>query len=118
MSKRFYVKALCLISAVFGSLAMNSCAGVATASRSGSAVARRVALAWNASPSPATSGYNVYRSTTSGAGYVKINSSPVGGLSYVDATASGGAIYYYVTTAVDVNGNESTPSNETQAIVP
>jgi fibronectin type 3 domain-containing protein len=100
---------------VLVSLALSSCAGVATASRS---VAHSVTLTWDASPSPTTSGYNIYRSTVSGGGYARINSSPVGSLSYVDTTISGGAIYYYVATAVDVNGDESTPSNEMQVIIP
>lgn len=121
LSKRTYVKLLFLISTILVSVAMNSCTGVASVasnSRSLSSVAHSVSLTWNASPSPTASGYNVYRSTVSGGGYVKMNSSPVASLSYVDTTVSGGLIYYYVTTAVDPNGDESASSNETQAIVP
>jgi fibronectin type 3 domain-containing protein len=60
----------------------------------------------------------VYRSTTSGSGYAKVNSSLVGGLNYTDSTVQNGLTYYYVTTAVDGSGAESTNSNEAQAIIP
>jgi hypothetical protein len=78
-----------------------------------------VALTWNASTS-AVSGYYVYRSTVSGAQYARLNSSPVGGLAYTDATvvSGSGITYYYVTTAVDSTGTESVPSNEVPAKVP
>jgi fibronectin type 3 domain-containing protein len=81
--------------------------------------AHSVALTWNASTST-VSGYNVYRSTVSGAQYAKLNSSLVSGLSYTDTTVvSGSSItYYYVTTAVDSSSSESIPSNEVPAKVP
>src|SRR5713226_1157888 len=62
-----------------------------------------VALSWNASTST-VSGYNIYRSTLSGGSYLRINSSPVAGLSYTDSTVQNTVTYYYVTTAVDANG--------------
>jgi len=62
--------------------------------------------------------YNVYRSTASGSQYAKVNSSLVGGLAYTDTTVLGGTLYYYVTTAVDASGNESTHSNEVSANIP
>ena len=77
-----------------------------------------VLLNWTASPSPGVTGYNVYRSLTSGSGYVKINSSAVGGLSYTDSTVSNSTTYYYVTTSVDNSGDESTYSQEVQMIIP
>ena len=76
-----------------------------------------VALSWNASPSNVT-GYNVYRSTTSGAGYLRITASPLTSLTYVDDTVLSATTYFYVTTAVDENGIESSNSNEAQAIIP
>jgi fibronectin type 3 domain-containing protein len=79
--------------------------------------AHSVALSWNASSST-VSGYNVYRSTVSGTGYTKINSSLDSALAYTDATVQNGTTYYYVTTALDSSGNESLYSNETQAIIP
>jgi fibronectin type 3 domain-containing protein len=63
-------------------------------------------------------GYNVYRSTTSGSGYVKINSTLVSGLTLTDSNVTSGTTYYYVTTAVDSSGNESAFSNQATAPIP
>jgi fibronectin type 3 domain-containing protein len=79
--------------------------------------AHSVALAWLASTSVVV-GYNVYRSTVSGAQFAKVNSSLVSGLAYTDTTVQSGVIYYYVTTAVDSGGNESAYSNQASANVP
>jgi hypothetical protein len=76
-----------------------------------------VAVTWKASPST-VSGYNVYRSTVSGSAYTKINSSLVAGLSYSDSTVQNSTTYFYVTTAVDSNGLESSFSNEMSAPIP
>lgn len=86
-------------------------------SGSGQTGSYSVTLTWNASTST-VSGYNVYRSTTSGSGYAKINASLVGGLSYTDSTVQGGTTYYYVTTAVDSSGNQSGYSNQATAAIP
>ena len=81
--------------------------------------AHSVALTWNASTSTVT-GYNVYRSTVSGAQYAKLNSMLVAGMAFTDTTvvSGSGITYYYVTTAVDSSGGESIPSNEVPAKVP
>lgn len=76
-----------------------------------------VALSWNASTSP-VSGYNIYRSTLSGGSYLRINSSLVAGLSYTDSTVVNSTTYYYVATAVDSTGTESTFSNQVPAAIP
>jgi Immunoglobulin domain/Immunoglobulin I-set domain len=81
------------------------------------AVQHSVALTWNASPST-VAGYNVYRTTTTGENYVKINPSLVPALDYTDSTVQGSTTYYYVTTAVDSSGNESGYSNEAPAPIP
>ena len=81
-------------------------------------IGHSVLLNWDASLSSVTTGYNVYRSNTSGSGYAKINSIPIPGLSYTDSTAVSGQTYYYVTTAVDSSGDESPFSNEIQEVVP
>ena len=60
----------------------------------------------------------MYRSQASGVGYVKVNLSPVVGLSYTDTTVASGQTYYYVTTAVDSGGDESTFSEEIQMVIP
>jgi hypothetical protein len=80
-------------------------------------VTHNVALTWIPSTSTVT-GYNVYRTTVSGTGYAKINSSLVVPLLYTDATVQNGTTYYYVTTAVDATGSESVFSNEVLAVIP
>jgi hypothetical protein len=80
-------------------------------------VSHSVALSWSAG-STSVAGYNVYRSTTSGNAYAKVNSSPIGGVSYADSGVQSGQTYYYVATSVDASGNESVYSNEVSAIVP
>src|SRR6185369_12433842 len=69
-----------------------------------------VDLSWSASAST-VSGYNIYRSTTSGGGYVKLNSSLNVGTGYTDNSVVAGSTYFYVTTAVDSSGTESSYSN-------
>lgn len=80
-------------------------------------VPHTVALTWNPSTST-VSGYNVYRSTVSGTGFARINSSLVAVLSYTDLNVLNGTTYYYVTTAIDAAGVESTFSNQATAIIP
>jgi fibronectin type 3 domain-containing protein len=79
--------------------------------------AHSVSLQWNASTSTVT-GYNIYRSTTSGSGYVKLNGSPLTNLTYTDGSVSAGTTYFYVATAVDSAGDESTDSNQATAVIP
>jgi hypothetical protein len=77
--------------------------------------ATQVSVSWTASSSIVT-GYNVYRSTTPGTGYTKLNASPVVGTGYTDTTVMSGTPYYYVVSAVDANGLESPKSNEVTAL--
>jgi Abnormal spindle-like microcephaly-assoc'd, ASPM-SPD-2-Hydin len=76
-----------------------------------------VKLSWTASTSQ-VSGYNVYSGSVSGGPYSKANSYLVAETTYTDTTVQAGQTYYYVTTAVDSNNNESIYSNEVQASVP
>jgi len=76
-----------------------------------------VTLNWNPSTS-VVSGYNVYRGTVSGGPYSLLNSSLDSGTSYVDLSVVSGSQYFYVTTAVDASGAESTFSNEASATIP
>jgi hypothetical protein len=102
------------------SIVSNATGSPATVTLSGTGVAavqHSAALSWTASTST-VSGYNVYRGTVSGGLYTKINSSLVAGVSYTDTTVASGTTYYYVTTAVDSSNNESSYSNEVQAIIP
>jgi hypothetical protein len=75
-----------------------------------------VLLSWNASNS--ATGYNIYRSATSGSGYARVNSGPDGVLTYSDASVQNGQTYFYVTTAVDATGQESAYSSEVSVLIP
>ena len=81
-------------------------------------VTAEVLLSWTASGSPGIAGYNAYRSPTSGGPYTKLNSSLISPTNYNDLMVQSGYTYYYVTTAVDNQGEESTYSNESSATVP
>lgn len=74
-------------------------------------------LSWSPSPSMVV-GYNVYRSTTPGGPYSKINSSLDSSTLYTDSTVQSGQTYYYVSTAVDGTGMESGYSNQLQMVIP
>jgi hypothetical protein len=76
-----------------------------------------VSLNWTASSST-VAGYNVYRSTVSGSGYVKINTSLINALTFSDASVSSGTTYFYVATSVDSSGDESSDSNQAVAVIP
>ncbi len=81
-------------------------------------VTAEVMLTWTASQSPGIAGYNVYRGTTSGGPYTKINSSLDTTTAYNDLAVQDGVTYYYVTTAVSNQGQESSYSNQSSATVP
>ncbi|MGD1041573.1 MAG: cellulase family glycosylhydrolase [Sedimentisphaerales bacterium] len=74
-----------------------------------------VSLDWNNNGESDLAGYNVYRSTTSGSGYVKLNGSLLTSSDYNDSNVSNGTTYYYVVTAVDTGTLESGYSNEVSA---
>jgi hypothetical protein len=76
-----------------------------------------VSLSWDASTSVVT-GYNVYRGTQSGGPYVKLTSSPQPGVSYTDSTVQDSSTYYYVSTSVNSQGQESSYSNQATAVIP
>lgn len=76
-----------------------------------------VSLSWDASTSQ-VSGYNVYRGITAGGPYSKINTVLDASTTYVDGTVAGGQTYYYVTTAVNSSGQESSYSNQVEAVIP
>jgi fibronectin type 3 domain-containing protein len=74
-----------------------------------------VSLDWDDNSEPDLAGYDVYRSTTSGSGYSRLNGPLVGSSDYTDNSVSNGTTYYYVVTAVDTSSNESGYSNEDSA---
>jgi len=104
-----------------GSIAIvsNATSGPSSIPVSGTGVAptqHTVVLSWNASNS--ATGYNVYRSATSGSGYARVNAGLDGALSYTDASVQNGQTYFYVTTAVDASGQESVYSSEVSVLIP
>jgi pectate lyase len=72
-----------------------------------------VPLDWNNNTEGDLAGYNVYRSTTQGSGYAKLNDSNlVSDPNYTDNNLPHNTTYYYVVRAVDTSSNESNSSNE------
>ena len=100
----------------FNSNAANSSAVQALSGTGAAAPQHSVALSWNPSSSSVV-GYNVYRGSTAGGPYSKVNSMNAG-TNYVDSSVQAGQTYFYVTTAVDGSGKESGNSNQTQAVIP
>ena len=76
-----------------------------------------VSLSWS-NAGPGTVGYNVYRGSASGGPYSKVNSALDVTAAYSDDSVVAGQTYYYVATAVDGSGMESSYSNEAQAVIP
>jgi len=72
---------------------------------------KTIIASWPASGGT-TVGYNVYRSLTSGGGYIRITPSPIQELTFKDIGLTNGTSYYYVVTACDALGNESVYSVE------
>ena len=73
---------------------------------------KQVTLNWTAATDAVS--YNVYRSTTSGGPYTSI-ASGITATTYADTGLTNGTTYYYVVTAVNSSGTESTYSNEASA---
>ncbi len=74
-----------------------------------------VSLDWNNNSESDLAGYNVYRSATSGGGYIKVNSSLLASSAYTDSTVINGSTYYYVVTAVNTGNYESAYSGQVAA---
>jgi hypothetical protein len=103
------------------SFVSNATNSPATVSLSGTGVAplpHSVDLSWAGSTSTGVVGYFVYRSTTSGSGYARLNPTAAPTTTYTDSTVKSGVTYYYVVTAVDGSGNESAFSNQSTAVIP
>jgi fibronectin type 3 domain-containing protein len=74
-------------------------------------------VSWKPSPTVGVTSYSVYRTTTSGTGYVKIVSLTAPTLNYADTAVVSGTTYYYVVTAVSPSG-ESAFSNQVTGVIP
>jgi Abnormal spindle-like microcephaly-assoc'd, ASPM-SPD-2-Hydin/Immunoglobulin domain len=99
------------------SSAINSPTIIALSGSGVQIVSHTADLTWSASTSD-VAGYNIYQSAVSGGPYTLLNASPVSTVQYLDPSVQAGQTYYYVVTAVDLNGVESTYSNEAEAVVP
>ena len=97
--------------------AANSSLVIALSGTGASTVSHRVSLSWT--PGSSTySGFNVYRGTSSGGPYTRVDTSMVSSTSYLDAGVSSGQTYYYVATELDTTGTESGYSTEVSAVIP
>jgi hypothetical protein len=76
-----------------------------------------VSLSWTGSSST-VSGYNVYRSSTSGGPYTRLNSNLLSGTTFSDNNVQAGQTYFYVATTVDSGNAESGYSNQAHTVVP
>jgi titin len=76
----------------------------------------QIQLSWTApiDGNVPTTGYNVYRATSSAGPFNMINPGPIGTTSYSDNTAAAGTLYYYQVTAVNAGG-EGPASNQASA---
>jgi large repetitive protein len=65
-----------------------------------------IRLDWNADPAPVykQTAFEIYRSTTSGSGYVLINIAGPNALTYTDVSLQANTTYYYVIRAINLNG--------------
>jgi hypothetical protein len=77
----------------------------------------RVTLNWNASTSSDIIGYNVYRGTVSGGPYTEI-ASHVTETTYTDTAVADNETYYYVTTAVNNQNQQSQYSDQVIVEIP
>jgi hypothetical protein len=81
------------------------------------AIQHSVALYWTPSKNSHVVSYSMYRSNLAGSSYA-LWASAIGGLSFIDQGLQSGTNYYYVVTAVDDQGQESSFSNEIKAAIP
>jgi hypothetical protein len=72
----------------------------------------RIGLDWANNPEMDIFGYNLYRATTAGGPYKKLNGNRVSASEYLDKEATPGVPYFYLVTAVDVSSNESAAAPE------
>ena len=76
-----------------------------------------VSLSWDPGDGSPV-GYNVYRGSAQAGPYQMVNTALDASTNYTDSTVVSGATYYYVTTEVNAEGQESAYSNEVQAVIP
>jgi fibronectin type 3 domain-containing protein len=96
-----------------------SIAGTGVSGTSGaSGAGHSVTLSWQPSTSAGVTGYYVYRATVSGGPYARITGAETTAARYTDGSVVAGETYYYVVTALTLNGVESAHSGQIAAQVP
>jgi Abnormal spindle-like microcephaly-assoc'd, ASPM-SPD-2-Hydin len=103
---------------VITSDASNSPTSIALSGSGVSGTSHSVALSWTASTSSGVTGYYVYRATSSGGAFTRLNSLPTSATKYTDGGVTAGDTYYYEVTAVASSGAESPHSSAITAAVP
>jgi len=78
----------------------------------------RVRLMWSLASQRDVAGWNVYRSTSAGGTYSKVNNTPVPRPSYIDAPGVSGMWVYYKIRAVDRSGSTSALTGYVAVYVP
>ena len=73
-------------------------------------------VGWSAPADEDVYAYDIYRSDTTGSGFVKIGRTLAPVMEYTDTRVNTGQTYYYHVLAVDTSFNLSQPSNELQAM--
>jgi hypothetical protein len=104
-------------SATSGRLTLNVAPTPPTNAAPGTITSGQATIIWEFSSSGDVTGYNVYRSTTSGGPYALVGSVPPSAFSFSDPTVASGTTYYYVVRAA-VSSVESVNSDEVTAVVP
>jgi hypothetical protein len=97
--------------------ASNSPTSVSLSGTGAASASHSVSLNWSPSGS-SYNGFNIYRGSTAGGPYTRVNSSIVSTASYTDSSVPSGSTFYYVATEVGTVGVESSYSNEASAIIP
>jgi fibronectin type 3 domain-containing protein len=90
----------------------DSTAPAAPTGLSATLVSSTVSLDWNNNGESDLYAYDIFRSTTSGSGYSKINLVRSKDSNYIDANIVIGTTYYYVVKAVDTSFNSSGYSSQ------
>jgi fibronectin type 3 domain-containing protein len=75
----------------------------------------KLTISWDHSQSDIINGFKVYRSTTSGSGYVLAATLDSSQTSYTDSDLDNEATYYYAISAIDSKGAETSLSDEASA---
>jgi len=104
-----------------GVLVLSTCVAIALSGCGGGiAASYAVNLTWDAptSSSDPVAGYNVYRSSSGGSYYQRINPTVVTVTEYEDTTVQRGQSYDYMVESVDASGMTSDPSNTAAITIP